>query len=1235
MANAATKRAVDRLSVRGSDRTEADIQSDIQTVLAGGDLNLSVDDVPALEQQTADGTRRRIDIAICHCVIEVKRDLRNPTARSDGEEQLAGYLATRQQQFERRFVGILTDGIDWVLYDLNDRAELTEVARVTNGGDPDRLVIWLEAILASETAVKPTPAAIEQRLGAESPAHELDFRELSDLYAAHSANPEVALKRELWAKLLKTAFGSSFEDDPATFINHTLLVLTAEIIAHAVAGIDVSAAGNVSPADLVSGRVFDEALIHGVVEADFFDWLVTLPGGEAFVRTLADRVSRFDWTQVEHDVLKHLYESVISQESRQSLGEYYTPDWLADRVVAAAVQDPLNQRVLDPSCGSGTFVFHAARAYLDAAEGADIPIGDAIAGLTTHVLGMDIHPVAVTLARVTYLLAIGTEKLQHPQRPEITVPVYLGDSLQWEQNRDLFSRDDAVVIATTSDELVGEGGGILGDDDLVFPRSVLGDAARFDRLVSHMADLALNFSGTSNRKLITPVFNRLRIADEDREVLGQTFATMRDLARSGRNHIWGYYVRNLIRPIWLAEPENRVDVLVGNPPWLRYSKMTAAMKTRYKALAKPRNLLSGGLGASGRDLSTLFVTRAVEMYLNPGGAFAFVMPHGTLTRLPHSGFRSGDWASAETGQLSVSFGTSWDLTKAPTGFPMVSCVITGTATTPARAMTAEVQRWSSSLRAPDATWAAAQGTFTVTHGVLTQMAADDALPVSPYKRKFRQGAILVPRVLVTVEDAPSTALGAGAGRRRVRSRRTTAEKAPWKHVQTLVGSVEAQHVYPTHLGETIAPYRVLDPIEAVLPLGNDRLLTHSEIAEEPGLADWWSKAEAAWEANKVANDRSDLLTRIDFHGQLAAQVPIASHRVVYSKSGSALAAARVEDPGAIIDHKLYWAPVASVAEGRYLVGILNSATLLRRVAPLQAVGLFGPRDFDKNVFYVAFGPYDATDPDHVALAAAVERAESLAASVPVGARFQATRASIRQALAEAGLADEIEELVARVLPAVEDVANPVELENSSPETTLSQRSVEPVALDPADIEIDLDVEYDADGQVYLWGYLVSRQDESQADYRFVGSADPHVDFDALGRAALQELNEVVDAAAAAGETVRLYHYGVTERLRVEALGRQADRLLDAATDLLATVRSHLDSPGGYGLKHLGGLAGATWRVPGLTGESSGEWIERARASDDDAWKELLRYNEDDVRATRALRELLRNEAAPRVGQSDA
>jgi type I restriction-modification system DNA methylase subunit len=65
-----------------------------------------------------------------------------------------------------------------------------------------------------------------------------------------------------------------------------------------------------------------------------------------------------------------LYESVIAAEQRHKLGEYYTPDWLAERMVAEVVDAPLEQRVLDPSCGSGTFLFHSVRHYLKAAEAA-------------------------------------------------------------------------------------------------------------------------------------------------------------------------------------------------------------------------------------------------------------------------------------------------------------------------------------------------------------------------------------------------------------------------------------------------------------------------------------------------------------------------------------------------------------------------------------------------------------------------------------------------------------------------------------------------------------------------------------------------------------------------------------------------------------------------------------------------------------------------------------------------
>lgn len=56
-------------------------------------------------------------------------------------------------------------------------------------------------------------------------------------------------------------------------------------------------------------------------------------------------------------MLKVLYESVIDAGVRHQLGEYYTPDWLAHQVVEATVTSPLTDRVLDPACGSGTFIF--------------------------------------------------------------------------------------------------------------------------------------------------------------------------------------------------------------------------------------------------------------------------------------------------------------------------------------------------------------------------------------------------------------------------------------------------------------------------------------------------------------------------------------------------------------------------------------------------------------------------------------------------------------------------------------------------------------------------------------------------------------------------------------------------------------------------------------------------------------------------------------------------------------
>jgi SAM-dependent methyltransferase len=1007
-----------RIVRRDPVRTEADLQADIAMLLLIAGLNLDEHEVVKRESQVGDGTRRRIDVEVGHLVIEVKRDLRRGRVLPDAEVQLAGYLAQREADLGGRFAGVLTDGATWLLYRLVDGGRVERVAELRmseTAPDAERLAVWLESIMATRTQVRPTLMTIEELLGAQSPAHRFDHAVLAGMLEAAAHDPEVRLKRELWSKLLKTAYGDAFADDAKLFVNHTLLVITAEAIAHAIVGFNITTGLSVN--DLVSGEQFSRRQIYGVVEQDFFDWPITLPGGQDLVSDIARRVARFDWSSVEHDVLKVLYESVIEQQDRESLGEYYTADWLAALMVADRVTDPAQQRVLDPSCGSGTFVFHAVKAHLAAVDATGMGAGQAALSAAEHVFGIDIHPVAVTLARVTYLMAIGTDRLNANDRGALRIPVFLGDSLQWERHQDLFTSEDALTISTSSEDLISGGGGSLFADDLVFPSQVWADGPLFDSLVNDMAAAVnktvsqVSRAGKHSARLLAPILNRHRITNEaDRQVLLDTFETWIGLQRSQRDRIWGYYVRNLARPVWLALPSNRVDVLVGNPPWLRYSKMTAAMQTRYKELARPRQLLVGGLGASARDLSTLFVTRSIELYLIDGGRFGFVMPFGTLSRRPHTGFRAANWNSDDSPALQVSFDEPWDLSSIRNLFPMTSCVVRGRLTENAVPMPATATPWNAPRRHSPASPGRPRPIAAIEAG---------SSGASAYETAFRQGAILVPRMLLFVDQVANGPLGAGAGRIQVTSARSRQEKQPWKSMTSLEGIVEAEFLLGAHLGETVLPYRTLPPRQVVLPADSTQILSEARIADHPALAEWWSAVEAVWAAGRVTTETAPLLQRMDYHGQLAAQLPVRPHRVAYTKSGNTLAAARLEDSDrSVIDHKLYWAGCTSIDEARYLVAVLNSATLLDQVTQFQAVGLFGARDFDKYVFRVGIPVYSPANPYHRELAAFAAQAEDAVATVtvPDATRFVEARRVVTAHLETTGIKALIEEAVMQVLP---------------------------------------------------------------------------------------------------------------------------------------------------------------------------------------------------------------------------
>ncbi len=1002
---------VGELASRTSTRTEADIQAGVRDLLLYGGLNLSSDDLPVqLEAQVGD--RRRIDVEAGFTVIEVKKDLGSDTALAQAIAQLGGYVATRTEQLGQRYVGVLTDGADWRCYRLGPAGGLEEVTRHEVNPvhpEPAALCVWLEAILATQEAIKPTPREIDRRIGADSPGHALERATLRDLWAAAQASPEARLKRKLWARLLTTAFGAHFTDDDALFVEHTYLVLTAEVIAHAAVGL---APASIPASALVTGRRFADVGIHGVAEADFFDWVLSAPGGEPFVATLARRLARFDWSAVEHDVLKHLYESVIDERQRHQLGEYYTPDWLADLMVSELVSDPLHNRVLDPACGSGTFLFHAVRRYLAAADSAEVDNAKALAGVTGAVFGVDVHPVAVILARVTYLLAIGPARLQG-QRGELAVPVYLGDSLQWQiDHTDL--RDDRLVIYTDDDRG-------LFTEELVFPASVLADPGNFDRLVRELTDLAARRERGSTRPAVRTILARQGVAPDDIAVLEATFALLCDLHDHQRDHIWGYYARNLARPLWLHREEAQVDVLVGNPPWLAYRYMTEGMQAVFRAQASARGLWGAAKVATHQDLSAYFAVRSIELYLRCGGRFGFVMPLAVLSRLTYAGFREGRYGP----EYGVAFDEAWDCEGVkPALFPVPSSVVFGRKTEgQVRGIPAAVRRWTGRLPAAHAaTWAAASEHLTVTPAVSSNAQRG---PSSPYHSRFTQGATVVPRVLHVVEESPDPSrLGLASGLRRVRSHRSQLEKPPWRHLPDRgPATIESQFVFNLHLGSTVLPYRLLPPWLVVLPVLDGALLRGDDprMDASPRLATWWREGEKLWGQHRSATTVADLSTWLNYQNKLTGQFPIAPTRFCYTKAGNSIAAAIVTDLQTVIDHKLYWAACTSLEEARYLEAVFNSETLTERVRPLQSRGLFGPRDVDKYVFQLPIPLYDRDQPTHRRLAAAAAIAEEVAGSVPLprGIDFKAARQRVREAIYRHGIGSEIDQLSARLLVEVD------------------------------------------------------------------------------------------------------------------------------------------------------------------------------------------------------------------------
>ncbi|MGH6858130.1 MAG: N-6 DNA methylase [Methylocella sp.] len=955
--------------------------------------------------------RGRLDALIGRTILEAKSNLAKEWP--DVERRMPEYLAGREKEEGEKFIGIASDGRTWIACE-GDADKLIKIKDIILDPEkPELFLAWLDGVVALKASLPPDPLTIRIELGQDSVAFRRAGAALASLWGKLSLSPPVALKRQLWAQLLKLVYGREVESD-ALWFQHTFLVVAAKCIALAVLGLRED-----DPKQLLSGDAFRAAGIGGAVESDFFDWAVADAEGEDLVRRIMNHVRRFRLAEVDSDVLKVLYESLIDRDQRHGLGEYYTPDWLAAKMVKHVIDRPLVEHVLDPACGSGTFLFHAVRVFLHEAEEAGMNPEDRASRVCARVEGMDIHPVAVIIARVTYLLALAPA-LKH-RKGALSIPVYLGDALQLSISEIVGGRELTIRVPPPP---AGEGASGLPDangrEQLDFPDTFCRDPALFDKAIERMR--SGSEAGMTRAQIEAALFRiteqhyRADVTDEQKLAiadLGKTYLTFDKLRREGRDSVWAYVARNLSRPLAFSSAGGWASIVIGNPPWVAYRHMSGDLQKRFKELAKGEKVYVGGKLATQNDLCALFTVRAAALYLRSGGTLAFVLPLAVLSRGQFERLRSGSFMSAR-----IAWDEVWTMDdRVQPLFPVPSCVVFGQRRATSKPFPGKVRAYSGTLPFRDAPEEIADQRLKARKGA---PALDIAIfeGGSPYRKMFRDGATLYPRQLCFVERRTMGRLGADPSAPYVASRRTNQEKEPWKSLPAIENRVEAEFLRLVLLGESILPYRVFKPFEGVVPVTDKGEVLDSEAAANrgfDGLHGWMNKAEKVWNADRPSP--ISFVQQLDYYGKLGAQFPLAPLRVVYSKAGMQPAACLLRDTTYVIDHKLYWSAPAAVMEAGYLTALLNSETARARGESLQSRGQGCARDFDKVMFNLPIPRFDADNPLHNAIAEAAREAEALAASVPLpgNIKFQRARRLIRAALTGAGVAQRIDALVARLL----------------------------------------------------------------------------------------------------------------------------------------------------------------------------------------------------------------------------
>lgn len=895
--------------------------------------------------------------------VEWKRDLTDSSAYTTADLEIRRYTSGKWNTFgyDNDHIGIITDGLRWKAYKAScaevketysaDDVQLTMCEEVDASTNIENKAVYvknfLENYLIKDNVLLISAGTLKANFGENSEFFSSNVKKIHSIVAEVSQRDLAAKNQiDLWANFQQYNYQFPPGRVHKTYSQHIYLVLLGRIIVARSLNLDGnSVADDNLIKEIITGELAETVLnVTNFVESDYYSWILQPQYIEQFVSIAKEfyfYVKEFNFEQVDKANLFHLiFEEIIPAEARRENGQTSTPESLIKNIFKR-IRPSLksDSKIIEPAVGTGVILGEAIRELRVILDAEKIPKSEQIKIIQQNILGIDVDPIAVILAKATWLLT--TAEVLVEADDMITIPIYHTDSLI-----EKLYDDDIVTL-----ELDEENQIVSIPRKLAINHGVLSKLYKQCDLMASMAIANGNLEEIIEKFQVKHIF-----ADEIRE-LDEMITVMLEEASNVliryfykkrlkvNDSIWQYMLLNKTVPKGLNQ---EFDYIISNPPWLTISSLPdVRYKNKIIGLAKEYKINPTGSSAHHSEMATVFMLKTIDIYLKSEGNAVFILPGTIMDGDNHYKFRQ----SAFQPIVTVGFKELWEIPNSLSTFKVKSCVLF---------CTKEYDE-NKEFKYRELVTLNDHENVSLGNVYLVQLDKKSAYSTNlnvissvqnSYLGRFRQGADLMPRTAVFVEKMNS----ASGKNISISTSKYAANNKNNKKLkgQVFKGIISPKYLYRTVISEMLLPFYIL-PNELIiaLPIEIDeeiKMVSNEDlnIIGESYSAKWFSQFDELEEFQKNSFRKG-----LDVRGKLTQQTFYKDSILVHMGAGGSQPCAAIQQNNTsdemkfIADQTTYIATFSTMEEARYVVGVINSDYINKVIKDFQAEGGFTERHVHK------------------------------------------------------------------------------------------------------------------------------------------------------------------------------------------------------------------------------------------------------------------------------------------------